>query len=451
LSRFRKSAGSPLRPLFTDGAARLETAQRTLRVILVSQYFSPEIGATQTRMQAFAEYLAARGHQVTVICEFPNHPHGVMPTEYRGRLIEDDRSNPYRIIRVWVKATPEKTRATRLAFYLSYMTLATAVAPLAGRADVVVATTPPLFAGAAGLAIARIAGARFVLDVRDLWPAAAVSLNELAPGAALRAAEWVERLLYRQAHTVVGVTRPFCDHIDRIRGKSPKAVFIPNGTLEMFFSNDTSEGRRRLGVSEDRFAVTFAGTHGIAQALPSVLDAARRVNGEVQFVFIGDGPVKAALEREADTRQLENVLFQRQLPLEQLPPILAASDALLVPMAADPVFSSFIPSKVFDYLATGRPVILSARGESAEILERAAGGLAVEPENPEALASAVNWLAQHPWQAREMGENGRRFARNWSRLVQAERVEQVLLHVHPLPLMPDRRRTTWRGRLVWRQ
>ena len=138
--------------------------------MLVSQYFPPEVGATQSRMQAFAEYLAERGHDVTVIAEFPNHPTASSRREYRGRLVEDDRSNPYRVLRVWVRTSPEKTQMTRLAFYLSYMALATAVAPLAGRADVVFATTPPLFTGVAGLAIARLKRAPFVLDVRDLGP-----------------------------------------------------------------------------------------------------------------------------------------------------------------------------------------------------------------------------------------------------------------------------------------
>ena len=117
---------------------RRATGDRSLAprsaIILVSQYFPPEIGATQTRMQAFAEYLAERGHDVTVVAEFPNHPQGVIPPEYRGRIVEDDRSNPYRVLRVWVKTSPEKTQMTRLSFYLSFMALAVAVAPLTGRA-----------------------------------------------------------------------------------------------------------------------------------------------------------------------------------------------------------------------------------------------------------------------------------------------------------------------------
>lgn len=165
------------------------TAGKRLRIVIVSQYFPPEIGATQSRMQSFAEYLADRGHRVTVICEFPNHPQGVVPEAYRGRLLKDDRSNAYRILRVWVKTDPVKTQRNRMAFYLSFMGLATAVAPLAGRADVVLATTPPLFTGLAGLAIARMNAAPLVLDVRDLWPAAATSLRQISAGWETSAAE----------------------------------------------------------------------------------------------------------------------------------------------------------------------------------------------------------------------------------------------------------------------
>jgi glycosyltransferase involved in cell wall biosynthesis len=144
-----------------------DRSSRPLRIILVSQYFPPEIGATQTRMQAFAEYLAGRGHDVTVVAEFPNHPQGVIPPEYRGRIVEDDRSNPYRVLRVWVRTSTEKTQMTRLSFYLSYMALAVAVTPFTGPCDVVLATTTPLFAGGAGWAVAPLQAAPAVPAVRD--------------------------------------------------------------------------------------------------------------------------------------------------------------------------------------------------------------------------------------------------------------------------------------------
>jgi glycosyltransferase involved in cell wall biosynthesis len=406
----------------------LPPPRRTLRVILLSQYFPPEVGATQSRMQAFAEYLAARGHQVTVICEFPNHPQGVIPPEYRGRLVEDDRSNDYRVLRVWVRAREAKTQVNRIAFYLSYTGMAMALAPRAGRADVVLASSPPLFSGIAGSAIAAMNRAPFVLDVRDLWPAAAVSLGQISSGPALRLAQRLERRLYRDAAAVVAVTGPFCDHIDAIRRRAPRTALIPNGTLDLFL--DGSGPPDRLGVPPDRFLVTFAGTHGIAQALPAVLSAAEQLRDEqVAFVFVGDGPMKQSLVREALDRGLDNVFFRPQIPLESIPPVLAASDALLVPLSAHPVFADFVPSKMVDFMAAGRPVLLAAHGESARILEAARGGIVSSPEDPAELAEAVRWLAAHSEERAAMGVRGREFARKRLRSVQSERLEQVLLDV----------------------
>jgi hypothetical protein len=401
-------------------------AQRSLRVLLVSQYFPPEVGATQTRMQAFAEFLADRGHRVTVLCEFPNHPAGIIPESYRGRVVEVDRSNPYRVLRVWVKASEEKTQRTRLSFYASFMALATAAAPLAGRADVVLATSPPLFAGLAGLAIARVNRAPFVLDVRDLWPAAATSLSQISPGAVTQSALAMERVLYRSAAEVVAVTQPFCEHIDAIRGpgRTP-AQLIPNGTLDLFF--DDPGGYDRLGVPDGHFLVTFAGTHGIAQALLPVLDAAHLLDGSAHLAFVGSGPVKSLVVAEAESRRLGNVSFHEQVPLDRIPPVLAGSDALLVTLSAHETFDAFVPSKLIDFMASAKPVVLSAAGESARILREAGGGLVVPPEDPEALAKAIRWLAANPEDARAMGLRGREFARRYRRADQAAQLEAVLL------------------------
>jgi glycosyltransferase involved in cell wall biosynthesis len=329
---------------------------------------------------------------------------------------------------VWVKADPEKTTASRIAFYLSYMALATAVSPLAGRADVVLATTPPLFVGAAGLAIARMNLAPLVLDVRDLWPAAAVGLNEISKGSAIQLAEALERRLYGGAGAVTAVTRSFCEHIDRIRGRPPRTVFIPNGTLERFFAAHDGNARAELGIEASCFLVTFAGTHGIAQGLPAVLQAATRVNG-VHFAFIGEGPSKKALVASARELGLENVSFHSQVPIDEIPRVLASSDALVVPLSAHPTFAGFVPSKLYDFMAVGRPVIFSGRGEAARIVKDTGSGLVVEPEQPDALAQAALWLAKHPRQASAMGSRGQEFARGRLRRVQAERLEQVILDV----------------------
>lgn len=403
-------------------------AANRLRVILLSQYFPPEVGATQSRMQSFAEHLADRGHEVTVICELPNHPHGQIPPEYDGVLVEDDRSNPYRVLRVRVLAHREKTQVTRMQFYLSYMAMAVAAAPRAGKADIVVATSPPLFTGVAGAAIARMNRAPLVLDVRDLWPAAAISLDQIGSKFAARASGGAEAWLYREATATTAVTHPFCEHIDRFRATGPSTAFIPNGTLDMFF-DAKADGRSERRAPGDPFVVTFAGTHGIAQGLPSVIDAAALVDDSIEFVLIGDGPVRDALIASAESRGIDNVRFLPQVPLEKTPPLLAASDALLVPLSKHETFRTFVPSKLMDFMAVGRPVILSAAGEAEQIVRKAGSGIVVAPEDPLALADGVRWLRDHPDEAREMGERGRLFARKRLRSTQAARLEELLVDV----------------------
>jgi glycosyltransferase involved in cell wall biosynthesis len=256
-----------------------------------------------------------------------------------------------------------------------------------------------------------------------------VSLEQISPGLTRAVAERLEAWLYRQATQVVAVTRPFCDHVDRIRGSRPRTVLIPNGTLEAFFADGDRSARGRLGVADDRFLITFAGTHGIAQALPSVLAAAQQTDAGVEYALVGEGPMKETLIEQAENRQLRNLQFHPQVPLEEIPPILSASDALLVPLSAHPTFTDFVPSKMIDFMAAGRPILLSAAGEAARILELAGAGIAVPPEDPQALAAAATWLAEHPREAAAMGARGREFARKRLRSIQAERLEQVLFDV----------------------
>jgi hypothetical protein len=195
----------------------------------------------------------------------------------------------------------------------------------------VLATSPPLFTALAGAALARLKRAPFVLDVRDLWPAAAEALNQISStGAMGRGAGAAEHWLYRDASAVVAVTRSFCDHIDQIRGRPPTTALIPNGTLEMFFEATPDDAVRAGLGANGGYLVTFAGTHGIAQALPSVLDAAALVGDGIELAFVGEGPMKPFLQERASELGLANVHFHNQVPMVDSPRILASSDALLV-------------------------------------------------------------------------------------------------------------------------
>ena len=402
-----------------------------MRVLLISQYFFPEVGATQTRMMEFARALNEAGHEVDVLTEFPNHPAGVIPDSYKGRWVEFDRSLPFRIVRVWVAASRQKTFRTRLQFYGSFVAMAIAASVrLPRRYDVVAATSPPLPVALAGLVIARLKRAAFVMDVRDLWPLAAGALKELSNPRMYRWAEWLEQRLYRSADRITVTTRAFERHIGaQDARRTGKIVYVPNGTVERVFDPAAGDNgvRARLGL-EHRFVVTYAGLHGVAQDLSTVLAAAQilKAHPQVHFLFVGEGPLKDALQAEARQRGLSSVTFHPQVPLEESVWFLNASDALLVPLTADPVFRMFVPSKLFDSMACAKPVLLSVDGEARELLEQADAGVFVPPGSAERLAESILRLAADPSTCDRMGRNGRSYVlKNYRRSEQARQFVSV--------------------------
>jgi glycosyltransferase involved in cell wall biosynthesis len=402
-----------------------------VRLLLVTQYFHPEVGATQTRMREFARHLAALGHQVTVVCEFPNHPHGVIPSEYRGKRLVRDRLDGFDVLRVWVKASPVKNFKTRLAFYFSFMVMAVLGGlTLRGRFDAVIATSPPLPVAVSGWALAVLKRARFVLDVRDLWPEAAVALGELSNPRLIRAAEVVERFLYRHADRIVAVTEGFVAHIGPRCGDPAKVHLIPNGTITEVFTPDRvrPELRGELGL-DGAFVCTFAGTMGIAQGLPFLLDLAKDLADvpDVRFLLIGTGPVRDALVARQRREGIANVVFHDQVPLDRVTEYLTLSDVLLVPLRADPVFDAFIPSKMFDFLACRKPIILGVDGEARRMLESRGGGLFARPEDRESYRRAILTLRADPeLRAREAAAGYAWVTAEYTRAAQARRLETVL-------------------------
>ena len=407
-----------------------------MRYLFFTQYYPPEVGATQTRMHHFARRLVERGHDVTVVTELPNHPRGIVFDGYRGRLVRQSVEDGVRVIRVWVYATPRKSALRRMLFYGTYMTgaIAAALALARGRYDAVFATSPPLPAAIAGYVMARLYACPFVMDVRDIWPAVGVALGEIRGRALIRAAERIERWLYHRAAAITCVTRAFVDDAVR-KGADPARVsFLPNGTVPELFNPDRDGRaiRAELGL-EGKFVVGFCGNHGVAQGLPGVLEAARllRDHETIHFLFVGEGPVKAHLLDVRERLALANVTLLPEVPLAEIASYINAADVMLVPLKADPIFRGFIPSKLFDFMACARPVVLAVDGEARTVVEQSGGGVYVEPGRPQALANVLLDLAAAPDRLRTMGELGRAYVlRSYLRDTQALRLEQILAAAH---------------------
>ncbi|HUU27434.1 MAG TPA: glycosyltransferase family 4 protein [archaeon] len=403
---------------------------RSMKILMLTQYFYPEVGATQTRIYEFAKNLIDHGHRVTVITEVPNHPIGIIHEQYQGRLFILEELDGIRIIRVWVWARQKKNFLNRILFYLSYMVMSFfAGMYFKGKYNIIFATSPPLFVGVSGYLLSIFRRGKFVLDVRDLWPAAATALGELSNKRIVRLAEKIERILYKNADSIVAVTRGFCDFINRKGGERSKIHYIPNGTVEDLFKPmpPDLELKASLGL-EGKFIVTFAGTLGIAQGLWSIIHAAKllRQYEDIALLFIGDGPVKNNLIELAQELKLKNTFFHPQVPITNITPYLNISDVLLVSLKNDMIFDTFIPSKMFDFMACGKPIILSVNGEAKRIFEEAEAGIYVHPEDFYDLSDAIITLYENPELCRRCGANGRRYViKNFSRRKQAQKLEKV--------------------------
>lgn len=364
-----------------------------MRIMIFTQFFPPEIGATQTRLETFAAGLAQRGHDVEVICEVPNHPHGVVHEGFRRRPIVRRAANGCSVFHVWVHATPNKTTRTRLAFYGSYAAMATVVGAARPRPDVIFASSPPLPVAAAAAVVAARHRVPWVMDVRDLWPAAALALGELSNERALRMAQWVERRLYASASTITVVTRPFEETVASAAPPGKVIRLLPNGTTKFWLDAERLKpDRGALGLPLGRFVWTYAGNVGAAQGLNTAVDAAGLLGEGFSLLVLGDGPSKQRLRSQAESLAPGAVIFRDQVPAALARAYLRASDALVVTLAPDPVLTQFVPSKLFDFCAVGRPVVVAAAGEPQRVAADWEAVLPVPPGDPERLARAIEEL-----------------------------------------------------------
>lgn len=388
-----------------------------MKIAYVSQYFPPEMGAPAARVSELARSWAARGHDVRVVTGFPNHPTGVVPPRYRGRLRMIERADDVEILRAFVYATPNRGVVRRGLAYLSFATSAVLLGGLDRRvrdADVLVATSPQFLVAVAGWALARIARIPFVLEIRDLWPQSIVEVGAMPEGHPVIAAlRWVERFLYREADLLVSVTDSFVQ-VWRAQGIDPsKMRVVKNGVdLRRFHPRPVDlELRRALGIAEDAFVVSYIGTHGLAHKLEVLLDVAERLRHrpEIRFVFAGEGAERARLVRSAQERGLDAVLFLGERPRDEIPRLLAASDLVAVVLKRSELFRQVIPSKIFEIMGCERPILLGVEGEAEQIVRAAGAGWLVPPEDVDAMVAAIEEAAADSGERARRAAAGRRY------------------------------------------
>lgn len=401
-----------------------------MRVLILSQYYWPEVGAAQTRLAAFARELVGQGHEVEVLTAFPSYPEGSVRADYRGCLFLEESREGVRILRVRAIAAGGAGFGRALGF-ASFAALA--VARIAchalarrNRPQLVFVECPPLTVALAGWIGARVFGARFALNVADAWTEAARSMGLIRDGFAFSALRRIERWLYSRADSVTTVTEGLRRRLVEIeRIPAEKIRFLPNGVDTGLFSGSARAGALAsdLGV-EGKRVVLYAGTHGLAHGLEAALEAAKllELRDEIRFVFLGDGSAKAALLAHAKRLGLKNAIFLPSVANEELPRYLALASCGLVTQRRLAFMKEARPAKLFPLLASGVPVVFAGEGECAALLEQAQVGKVVAPEDPRALAEAIlEVLAQEGGERRAMAARARAWVRDrfeWSTLVQ---------------------------------
>jgi glycosyltransferase involved in cell wall biosynthesis len=402
-----------------------------MRIAVYSHYFVPEIGAPSARVYDMAINWIAAKDSVEVVTCFPNHPTGRVYDGYRSARYAEEIIDGIRVHRHWTYVTPNKGLMKKTLGHLSFV-------PSAGlnstrrlsRPQIIIGTSPTLFAAQAAALAARRYRVPFVMEVRDLWPAIFVELGVLKNRALIGLLERWEMSLYRQARRVVTVTERFRDNLIERGIPASKVVTITNGADTKFWSTSEAQAdlRKKMRL-EGKFVVLYIGAHGISQGLRTILQAAERVRSksEIVFMLVGEGAEKEGLMAFAKERSLTNVIFQEPVGKSEVRDFYALADVGLVPLRDIAGFDAFIPSKMFEFMAMARPVLGSVRGEAAEILQRSGGAIVVKPEDDEAIAAGLINLLEDPAKRETMGEAGRKFVcEEYSRTLLASRYRQVL-------------------------
>jgi len=401
-----------------------------VKILFLSENFPPETNAAATRVFERACYWVKAGHQVTVITSQPNFPDGKLFSGFENRWRQVDEMSGIRVVRVKTFIAANRGVLWRTLDFLSFMVTGVWAGLFEAKPGVIAATSPQFFAAVGGWLLAGARRVPFVFELGDLWPASIAAVGAVQPGRALQLIEKLELHLYTRAEAVVALTNAFKDNLTGRGVDGNKIAVIPNGVdLWRYGPHERDATLARQWQLDGRFVVGYVGTHGMAHALGNVLDAAETLKDrdDIRFLLAGAGAERNALMAEAERRNLSNVIFLPAQPKDAMPKVWSLCDVALVHLKNDPVFAGVIPSKMFEAMAMGLPVLMAApEGEASQILLADKAGVHVPAEDPVALAEAVARLADDPEGLKALAENSLAAAPSHSREDQARHMAAVL-------------------------
>ncbi|MBK9125743.1 MAG: glycosyltransferase family 4 protein [Chloroflexi bacterium] len=385
-----------------------------MRIWIVTQYYPPEVGAAPVRLSRLARMLVAQGHDVTVVTAMPNYPDGVINPPYRGRFAYSETIDGVSVKRVWLYTSPSKRARARIANQLSFMVTLALRGTFLKRPDVLLVESHPLFVTIATGWLRRIKRAPVVLNVSDLWPESAVATGMLkADSVFVRMAWRVERWAYNDSAHIVGMTQGVVDGILKVHRRADRVSLIANAVdLEAFKPAGPEQrlaARTSLGLPPDRFTAVHVGNMSLTYDFEVILGAAAALP-DVTFAFAGGGSQAGRLAEQVALRKLDNVKLLGLLPHSQVPDVWAAGDVSMISLADSSLADGTRPAKMYESFAAGVPVVAAIRGEGAELLDAAGGGIAVPVGGHEEFIAAIRRLQASPDERNRMSEDGRAFA-----------------------------------------
>jgi len=367
-----------------------------LDILFLADNFPPERNAQASRVYERACYWVKWGHRVTVITCAPNFPEGRVFSGYKNKWYQTEQMSGIRVVRVKTIMSPNVGMIRRILDYVSYLPASFIGGLFQPRPDVVAATSPLLFAAVSAWALSRVKRVPFVMEVSDLWPEEIIAVGAMKPGLIIRWLEKLELFLYRQAAYVAVLTPKSKENLVQRGIPEDKIDVVMNGVdLSRFEPRQRDKALAlELGISDDDFVLSYIGTLGMAHGLGNVLQAARLVeNPKIKFLFVGPGAERETLVREASNRGLKNVIFVPAQPKAEMPRFWSLSDVALAHLKDVPLFKITIPSKIFEAMGMGIPIILVApEGEASRIVLEEKSGLWVRAGDPAGLAQAVQLL-----------------------------------------------------------
>jgi colanic acid biosynthesis glycosyl transferase WcaI len=384
-----------------------------MRVLILSQYYAPE---PVPKPSELAEALRRRGHDVSVLTGYPNYPSGDLYAGFGLRAVERSCVQGIPVVRAFEYPYHGTRALGRMLNYASFMISAPLASLFAPRCDVIYVWHPPLTVGVAAAIIARLRGVGFVYDVQDIWPESAVLSGLLKPGPLVRFMSWLERVVYRQADHLLVVTEGARENLLR-KGVPPHKVSVGNHWIDpQLYAPAGEEARRATRMEQGwggRFVLLFAGNIGLVQGLDTLVESAAALphDSNALIAIVGDGTDRQRLQARVAERGLtDRVQFLPRRPMDGMPPLFAAADALLVHLRKSELSRLVIPTKTLAYLAAGRPIVMAMEGAAADVVTAAGAGVVLPSEDPRRLVDAIETLRILPEvERRAMGDRARAY------------------------------------------